>query len=148
MLKFKLKEWARRYAPLEVVATITALLAAYATNSFTGDSVAVALAGTWGENFGYYSYAGVREMRAQSQAAANTGRSFLMRFRQALGNLLFEFGAAEFVDSFVSRPLLMYFGTVLLGHLGAGIVAGKIAADLIFYAIAILFYELGKPRGQ
>lgn len=138
----KLKEWGRRYLPLEIVATVTALMGAYGANVLTsGEAVAVALAGTWGENCGYYSYAAWREMRAQKQSEGTTTAT---RFGQTLRNLLYEFGTAEVVDSFVSRPFFMYIGPAMLGHLGAGIVAGKLAADVVFYAIAILFYERGK----
>jgi hypothetical protein len=40
----------------------------------------------------------------------------------------------------------MYAAVRLLGSLGLGIVLGKLAADVVFYAIAVTFYELGKKR--
>jgi hypothetical protein len=33
---------------------------------------------------------------------------------------------------------------LLIGHLAAGVLAGKLAADLVFYALAIAGYELHK----
>jgi hypothetical protein len=65
----------------------------------------------------------------------------------AMKALIWEFGAAEVLDSFVVRPACMYGAMALLDHLGAGIVVGKIAADVVFYGIAVLFYEMGKKAG-
>ena len=61
-----------------------------------------------------------------------------------LTGLLVEFGPAEIADTFAVRPLAMYLGPLLIGHLAAGILAGKIAADIVFYALAIVGYELFK----
>ena len=57
-------------------------------------------------------------------------------------DLLIEFGPAELVDSLLARPLFMYLMPSLLHNFTAGIVAGKLAADVIFYGIAISAYEL------
>jgi hypothetical protein len=61
-----------------------------------------------------------------------------------LTGLLVEFGPAEIADTFAVRPLAMYLGPLLIGHLAAGILAGKLAADIVFYALAIVGYELFK----
>ena len=37
----------------------------------------------------------------------------------------------------------MYLGPLLVGHLAAGVLAGKLAADIVFYALAIVGYQLG-----
>jgi hypothetical protein len=43
----------RRYLPVELVCTVTALLGAWAA-ALTGSPAAVAVAGAWGENVGFY----------------------------------------------------------------------------------------------
>lgn len=45
--------------------------------------------------------------------------------------MLIEFGPAEPLDSFLARPLLMYLTPGLLNDLTTGIVAGKLAADIV-----------------
>jgi len=59
--------------------------------------------------------------------------------------LLIEFGPAELVDSFLMRPFFMYLMPSLLHNFTAGILVGKLAADVIFYSLAIGAYEL-KPQ--
>jgi hypothetical protein len=146
----RLAEWARRYVPLEILSTLTALAGAGAASLLTTNAVAIAYAGAWSENVGYYGYAFVREMarakRANTAANDEVPPSRRARMFGAVRALLWEFGVAEVLDSFLIRPLCMYAAVRLLGSLGLGIVLGKLAADVVFYAIAVTFYELGKKR--
>lgn len=143
-------EWLRRYAPLEILSTVAALAGAAIAALLTTSVLAIAYAGAWAENLGYYGFAFVREMRwidrAEVRPDDGVARSRLARVLAALKALVWEFGAAEVLDSFVVRPACMYGAVALFGHLGAGIVAGKFAADIMFYAVAIAFYELRKKR--
>lgn len=150
-LRSRLGEWTRRYLPLEIIATMTAVAGGVLTALFTANPVAIAFGGTWGENAGYYSYAYAREMRAISaQCAAEGCRApgFLARSYDVIKRLIWEFGLAELADSFVVRPFCMFTASSLLGSLELGIIAGKLAADVIFYAIAVVFYELSKAKRQ
>jgi hypothetical protein len=146
----RVAEWVRRYAPLEILSTLTALAGAGIASLLTTNAVAIAYIGAWSENVGYYGYAFVREMawaeRASTAANDELPPSHLARMFGALRALLWEFGVAEVLDSLLIRPLCMYAAVRLIGSLGPGIVLGKLAADAVFYAIAIIFYELGKKR--
>jgi hypothetical protein len=42
----------------------------------------------------------------------------------------------------------MYAATSMTGDVGVGIVAGKVAADVLFYAIVIASYEWRKLRAK
>ncbi len=42
----KAKEWLRRYLPLEIVATITAIAGAFAASIFTDNGITIAYVGT------------------------------------------------------------------------------------------------------
>lgn len=128
----KLSEWLWRYLPLEIIATITALMGAGLVSLITSNQVALAFAGTWGENVGFYGYAAWRDYR--------THQGFL----RLAGHMLVEFGPAEALDSFVVRPACMYLGQQMTGSLGWGIALGKVAADVVFYVLVILSYELKK----
>jgi hypothetical protein len=82
-----------------------------------------------------------REAAADRCEAGRAGRDYGPRELARTGaNLLVELGPAELLDSAVIRPLAMAGGTGLLG-LPWGILAGKLAADVLFYAVAILAYE-------
>ena len=126
------REWLWRYGPAEAAATVGALAAASATGAL-GMPAATAFAGALGETLAFYAVILFRSLRR-----SGTSR------RQMLTGLLVEFGPAEIADTFAVRPLAMYLGPLLIGHLAAGILAGKIAADIVFYALAIVGYELFK----
>jgi len=128
-----LLRWLRRYLPAELVCTPLALLAGFAATQLTGNAAAAAVAATWGENLGFY---GVMLGRELAQ------RRDLRAVPAILRSLLIEFGPAEALDSFLLRPASIYTGLVLAPHPALGMVAGKIAADLTFYAPAILSHEL------
>jgi len=143
----RLMEWARRYAPLEILSLLTALAGAGIAGLLTTNAVAIAYAGAWAENVGYYGYAFAREMKWIGRSdGADIPVSGPGRVSGAVKRLLWEFGAAEVLDSLVVRPACMYAAVALTGSLAAGILIGKIAGDIVFYGIAIVFYELGKKR--
>jgi hypothetical protein len=131
-MKAKLTEWFWRYLPLEIVSIVTALIGAFCAAKFTDSAVAIAFAGTWGENVGYYAYAVMREYKPG------------VSIPKMLRNLLVEFGVPETIDSFVVRPAFMFAGQEYFGSIGWGIAAGKIAADVVFYALVVGFYEARK----
>ena len=140
-------EWTRRYLPLEILATVTALIGGMSAAIVTANAVVISYAGAWGENVGYYGYAFTREMRRLSAGSPDAPpMAFWSRVSTTIRGLVWEFGLAELIDSFLARPFCMFAATALLGSLELGIVAGKLAADVLFYAIAIVFYELGKRR--
>jgi hypothetical protein len=126
------RQWLWRYAPAEVAGTVGALAAATGANAF-GVAAATAYAGAIGEGLAFYAVILFRELR----------RSIGPR-RQTLARLMVEFGPAEIADTIAVRPLAMYLGPLLIGHFAAGVLAGKIAADVVFYGLAIVGYELGK----
>lgn len=143
-VRAKLTEWTQRYLPLEIVGTVTALLGAWLANMFTANPVAIAFAGTWGENVGYYALAAARDFELRLDDDGDIDEVPKLGLWRLLRNMVVEFGFAEGMDSFVVRPACMYFGQQLLGSLSWGIVAGKLAADVVFYALVIVFYELRK----
>lgn len=140
----KLREWFGRYLPAEILGTVTALAAAWTVHAVSGSLISAAIAGTIGESLGFYGCLAVREVRYYDALHRDHGwlrRQWLTGTR-TLRDLLIEFGPAELVDSFLTRPLFMYLMASLLQNFTAGIVAGKLAADVIFYGIAISAYEL------
>jgi hypothetical protein len=55
-----------------------------------------------------------------------------------------EFGPAELVDTLAVRPALLYAATAAFGGTPAAWLVGKLAADAVFYAVAIGSFELGR----
>jgi selenocysteine lyase/cysteine desulfurase len=128
--------WLRRYLPAELTCTITALLGAWLAAALTGSPAVAAVAGTWGENLGFYG------MMLSRELAQRGPRSLPAIIR----DLVLEFGVAEALDSLLLRPALMYAGMLLAPNTGFGVIAGKLAADLVFYVPTIISYELLRRR--
>lgn len=147
MLKQKIKDWSQRYLLAEIVSTVTALAAASIARFWTHSALASAFAGSWGETFGFYGFFLFREVRASRRQHQRKSQQYgIFSFFRNLRNLIFEFGVAEWLDSFLIRPFFMYFFPKMLGNFVIGIVGGKIAADIAFYIGVITAYELKKKH--
>jgi len=140
----KLREWVGRYLPAEVLGTVTALAAALTVHAASGSLISAAVAGTVGESLGYYGCMAVRDALVHDARHRHHGRMKRLWLTGAstVRGMLIEFGPAELVDSALVRPLFMYLLPGLLGNFTAGILLGKLAADVIFYSLAIGAYEL------
>jgi hypothetical protein len=130
------REWFARYAPAEVGAIVGAVLGAAMADPF-GIAVATAYAGSIGEGIGFYAVLLARDLR---RLPVRRGRPVAHTVR----GLMFEFGPAELVDSLLVRPVAMYLGARLVGNTLGGVVVGKLAADAVFYTLAIIAYETRK----
>jgi hypothetical protein len=130
--------WLRRYLPAELVCTVTGLLSAWAAIALTGSPAVAAIAGTWGENVGFYGMMLGREL----------ARRGLHSLPAVVRDLILEFGLAEALDCLLLRPGMMYTGMMLAPSTALGFVAGKLAADVIFYVPAIISYELLHRRAR
>lgn len=124
--------WLRRYLPAELASLVGALLAAHAGLWLSGNNMAVAaVAAAWGETIVYYTVIGAGELAA-------TRADVLVTLR----NLILEFGVAETLDSLLIRPALIYAAGQILADMQLGVLAGKLAADVVFYIPTITAYEL------
>ena len=135
-------EWLERYGVAEVVGLCTAVTGSFAARALTGSELAAAYGGAMGENVGYYGVIISREVARDRRAAAALNRAYgLAGAARTTRNLLFEFGIAEVLDSAVLRPLAMGLGVRFFGR-AAGVVVGKLVADVTFYVPVICAYEL------
>lgn len=146
-MKQKLKAWLQRYLLAEITGTITALIAASIVQFCTHQFAVSAFAGTWGENFGYYGYILLFDiMKSRKQHRENYQKYGIFSFLKDIRNLILEFGIPEWLDSGLIRPFFMYTFPRILGNFTLGIIAGKIAADIVFYMGVITTYELRKKH--
>ena len=123
------KEWLKRYLPAEAAAIIGAVSAAWLVDK-VHFAAATAFAGAIGETVAFYAVVVARDWRRP--------------VRPMLRGLLIEFGVAESADTFLVRPLAMYLASALVGRTVLGVILGKLAADVIFYGLAITGYELNR----
>jgi hypothetical protein len=93
-----------------------------------GSAYAAGLSGSLCESVGYYGVILWIEARRLRRPRA---------VLRSLPGLVIEFGPAEIVDTLLTRPLLMAAGPLVTVHSIGGTLAGKIAADILFYAVVL-----------
>jgi hypothetical protein len=147
MIKFinknKIRFWVKRYLPAEILCTFTAMISATLAYSLTKNDILTALAGTWGENIGFYAVNVGRDIYVSQKNHKKNNKIYTFEsFIENIKNAVLEFGPAEIIDSFLSRPFMMYIFPKITGNVQLGIFAGKIAADIIIYLPIILSYEV------
>jgi hypothetical protein len=153
----RLREWGRRYLLAEIVGTLSALAAALTAHALTGSLAPAALAGSVAETVAYYGVILRRAVPRLYAAEVGTGpvRRLLRTGRSLLAEVS-DFVAAELVDTVLVRPGLIYlaagwagsgvagFGGGTGSGVAAGLLIGKLLADVGFYAVVIPSYELRK----
>lgn len=145
----KLYQWLRRYGVAECGGITCALLGSFVVRRATGNAIAAAYGAAWGESFGYSTVIIGRDFLSAKRVARAKRRAFGVRGAGGVvAALIAEFGPAAVLDTFLVRPLAMGVGAHVLGpHLG--VIAGKLAADVFFYAPVIFMYERTKHwRGR
>ena len=143
--KSNFKEWFDRYKYAEIAATSAALASSQFSRIFNGLTTAYLI--TFAEYFAFY---GVILFMAYKKLAAKNRlldkKTSLKEILFLIRNLLLEFGYPAVLDLFFIRPFCMYWMPILTGNYFMGIILGKIAADSIFYGLAIVNYELIKKN--
>ncbi|MCG9793455.1 hypothetical protein [Flavobacterium algicola] len=139
--KAKFKEWFDRYKYAELAATSTALLCSQLSYFFDGISTAYLI--TLSEYIAFYGvilfmsyYQLKKNAKAAQQIIAKAAVANLFK------NLLLEFGYPALLDILFFRPFCMYWLPILTGNAVLGILAGKLCADILFYFLTIVNYEL------
>lgn len=140
-IKSKFVEWLKRYLFAEIAAIIGAMAGGLLMHYLYDNLVITALGGTWGENIGYYGFILYKDIKNRK---LHDEKLTLIGIIKVLRNIFIEFGAGEYVDSFVIRPAAMYYFPIYFGNVPMGLFVGKISADVAFYLLTIISYELRK----
>ena len=124
--------WIVRYLPAEVVGTAAMVVAGLLATLWTDAAPLIAVAALLGEIIGFYAVLAVTIYVEQAPIAVTR--------RRAVGRtavlLVAEFGAAELLDTLLVRPAALMLGLWLIPDPLWGMLAGKVAADIVFYAVA------------
>jgi hypothetical protein len=143
----RVKEWIKRYLPAEILSVIATLAGAALAYRLTGNRVTTALAATWAGNIFYFGTILISDIVATQRHLATLQKTYTWKtLLKNIRALFVEFGIAEVLDTFIIRPALMYYLPLAFGHLNAGIIVAKFAADITFYVPAILAYEWSKKK--
>jgi hypothetical protein len=132
-----------------VLGTIAAVAGSWAAYEASGSIVVAAVAGTITEGVGYYALVVVRGIRGHlgslrvTRVRRRSGRGALA-IALTLRGMAAEFGPAEVLDTVVVRPALLIVAAAWLGPDPTAWLVGKLAADVVFYVVAIASFELGR----
>ena len=134
----RVREWIGRYLVAELAGLTTALLAAVAVTSWAPDRLAIAAyASALGEGVGFYAgFLIVRYLREEIEGPPRR------RIAVIVAAAVVEFGPAEIIDTALIRPAAMFLGSLATGNVIIGVLIGKVAADIVFYGLAITSYEV------
>jgi len=146
-MKRKIREWLKRYLLSDIISTILSLGTAWLIMERSGDRVLAAFIGSGVASLSFYLLIAISDIRKSLKNHKKLNKlyktkSFLIDFR----NLIIEFGPAEILDVIAVRPFFMYLIPTLVGNFIVGTFIGKTIADAIFFAIAIIMYELRKKH--
>jgi hypothetical protein len=140
--------WVRRYGPAEVACLVTMLAASIVAARLTSSPPLLAASAIAGATVGFYGVLVVTVAREQRRVVVPQQPRYAARVASRTVLLLTaEFGAAELLDTFVWRPVLMVSAVVLLDAPVSGLLAGKVAADVLFYTVAALGYRVTELTG-
>lgn len=143
--KRKFREWFDRYKYAELAATSTALLCSQLSYYFDGIMTAYLI--TFGEYFAFYGVIiGMSYFQLSKKGGIAIQKSRIETLSKGVKNLLLEFGYPAVLDFFIVRPFCMYWLPVVTGSVWIGILLGKLCADVLFYFLTIVNYELMKPK--
>jgi hypothetical protein len=135
--------WVVRYLPAEIVGTAAMVLAGIGVTIWTDNAALSALAALLGEIVGFYAVLSITIYAEQIEVSATwptaLGRTGLL--------LIAEFGVAEVLDTALIRPAALMLGVWLLPDPVWGLLAGKVAADIVFYTIAAGAFTLSDRAG-
>lgn len=135
--------WVVRYLPAEIVGTAAMIMAGLGITIWTDSPALIAIAALLGEIVGFYLVLAITIYIEQQAVSANWRRAMIRTFFL----LVAEFGAAELLDTLLIRPAALVAGVWLLPDPMWGLLAGKVFADVIFYAIAAGAFTLTDKTG-
>ena len=138
IIKDKVKSYIHRYGLSFVMSYIATPVAALAVRALTGNNILAAFAGVWADNLFFYGIIIYRDLAARQQ----------LNFKECLKvarNLMVEFSAPEYLDSFILRPFyLSIFPYLIPDHYAIAILIGVLCADISYFIPTIILYETRK----
>jgi hypothetical protein len=140
-MKNKIKEYFRRYIIPLTLATITAILSANIIFYFLKSYLLAGFIATWLDNFVFYGYIAIVDLKKRKfLRSSNKIKEFIKLIR----NMLIEFGPAEYLDSFILRPLLLAIFPMFIANYSLGVLLGSLTAEISYFLFTIIGYEFRK----
>ncbi len=139
MWRSKTKEWFKRYSIPLILATLAAIISATIIKILTGNNIIAGILATWIDNITFYGYIYIKDLRKNKEEGPRITNIF-----KQLRNMIFEFGPAEYLDSFLIRPFYLSFSPYLIDNYQIAILLGSIFAEITYFIPVVIFYEIRK----
>ena len=137
--KNKIKEWLERYSLPLILATLAAIIFASVSKFLTGNNIISGIFATLIDAIVFYGYIAIMDLRRD-----NSERPKLKKFLKQIRNMIVEFGPAEYLDSFLIKPLYLSSFPYFIDNYQIAILLGSIAAEFTYFLPVIILYELRK----
>lgn len=141
-MRSRVRFWLRRYLSAEVASLVGLLVAARLGGVLELPGLGTAVLATVVSGVGFYGVLAAQVRAEQVRAGV------MMPSRRAALLLVAEFGPSELLDSLLVRPSAIWLALTLIPSAGAAVVAGKIAADVVFYGVAAAAFAVTVRTGM
>lgn len=141
MFKYKIKDWEGRYGLPLVASTVMAVVAANGAHVLFDNLVIAAFLAAWAETIIFYGIVAYRDLKARKK---KDGELKTIGFLKVLRNMIAEFGAAEYLDTFVIRPFWLSILPTLISNYSLAILLGSLVANVTYFIPTIFSYEARK----
>lgn len=137
----KTKEWFSRYAPAELCGIIGWQVFSFLWLFLTWSREVAAFTGSIWDTGSIYTFITTREVITDRK---KWNFYWFFWILKTFRNLIAEFWVAELFDVFLIRPLCMYIFPLMISNFQLWILVGWMVANISFYGMAIIWYELRK----
>lgn len=139
--KRKLSEWFGRYGWPSIHATVAEFLVAVFTYHLSGSMILSAVLASWADNFVFYGIVAWKDLKERRTKDRRVSFFGLLKVSR---NLFVEFGPAEYIDSFLVRPLFLAAFPAFISPYPVGVLVGSAVVDVIYWVPVLFFYESRK----
>ena len=134
----RIKFWCYRHLPIEIACAGAIIAVASFVYLLSGSVILAAFLGSFAEGIIFYTFGYIRDMRMVEKRHDQFQKKCTMSKNSYIRNMVLKHGLSELLDTFLLRPLLIYLFVIVLGDFIVGLIVGKLIADLVFFAPAIL----------
>lgn len=137
-MKNKIVFFFKRYGIAELVSAAISYLFAYIAYILTSDKILISYSGSFGAFIGFYLIIFIRDLKTFPQCENFTKKQIIKRI---MIHMVIEFGLSELLDVFIARPFCIYLAQFYLTGFTVSIIAGNIAANIIFFLLSAFMFN-------
>ena len=135
--------WINRYLPATIITLVVSIFIFLLLLPIS--RVLASYAASIADTIIYYLIIFQKDLRVQM---LSDDQSLFFRLIKFIRGVLIEFGPAEFLDTYIIRPSLFFYASILFDPTIFTLAITVILADLIFHLFAIIGFEINKDLNK